>query len=74
MRKPKVRYYLDSLNNKGFGDKKIVMVSISAGFVLNIDGKKKYRPIRFSTEMSIIPDEFGDESTNYKYLFCRQFL
>tara|TARA_B110000285_G_C15076530_1_gene591087 strand:+ start:233 stop:1669 length:1437 start_codon:yes stop_codon:yes gene_type:complete len=66
MRKPKVRYYLDSLNNKGFGDKKIVMVSISAGFVLNIDGKKKYRPIRFSTEMSIIPDEFGDESTNYK--------
>lgn len=69
MRQPKIRYVLEPKSKKiseRTNPEKVTAV-ISFGYAESIGERTKYKPFKISTEASVLPSDFGDAKTNFKY-------
>ena len=70
MKNIKTRYYLEQKANKVEDRIKpeLIMAEINYGYAsITPRGEKRYKPTRFSLQVSIKPSSFGKPETNYKF-------
>ncbi len=67
MRQPKIRYFLEA-TREGQRDKpELVMASISYGYTVLRNGRKRSTPFKVSMESPVLPKHFGKKEMNYVF-------
>jgi hypothetical protein len=70
MKHVKIRYYLEAKisQDEQRTEPELIMAEINYGyFVLDGLGKRRYKPFRYSLEVTILPNRFGKKDNNYKF-------
>jgi len=69
MKQPRIRYFLEANPDK-FGKrsrKELVMAEVNAGFIIIMNGARKYSRFKISLEERIEPENFGYQKDNFKF-------
>ncbi|MGV8993124.1 MAG: hypothetical protein ACOH1O_03400 [Flavobacterium sp.] len=70
MKTIKTRYYLEAKSKIAEDRNKpeLIMCEINYGFwIINGSGSRRYKPVRYSLEQTIMPNNFGLKENNYKF-------